>query len=337
MCEHTFAVDVAYGVDALSCGGEVVVGDDEAAGVDVDSGIGASVGCDGFSADSHKHDGCADFGAASFGVVVLQVEYASVGVAAYRGDARSDDEFDASAREHAAESFGYVGFEGGEYLRAVFEDGDVDAEGVEDVSHFHCDDASADDGDAWGQCVCVQQVVAGDGEVCSGDVERGGCASGGDDYAVGAVLVVADLYGALRGDDGCAVYDVTLLNDGGDIRAQCFDDAVGVGASGLPAVVVGAWCVFGGSGGEQSCGGVAEAFGGDASSVEAYPAEVSAFDDGDADAFGGLLGGDFVAAGSGADDYQVAMLDVAHSASVLGLLSSCQVSTGLSAASVSSG
>ena len=102
MSQHTFTVGIAHGVDALARCLEVVIGDDTSASVDVDTGIGASFGDD--SSASHRHQHCrgADFGVTSFGISVLDVEYASIGIATYCGDACAYDEFNASARQGAA-------------------------------------------------------------------------------------------------------------------------------------------------------------------------------------------------------------------------------------------
>ena len=96
--QHTLAVGIAYGVNFFASGLEIVISDDATSAVGVYACFGASVRNDSSASHSHQYCRSADFGVTAFRVSILDVEYASIGIAAYSRDASTDDKFDAASR-----------------------------------------------------------------------------------------------------------------------------------------------------------------------------------------------------------------------------------------------
>ncbi len=98
-----------------------------------------------------------------------------------------------------------VGVEAGERASAAVEDGDVGTGAEGDVGEFKGDVTAADEEDALGEVVEVEELLAVDEVFVAGEVEVGGLLAGSDEDEAGVEFDVADVEGGRAGEAGAAV------------------------------------------------------------------------------------------------------------------------------------
>src|SRR5690606_3503412 len=211
------------------------------------------------------------------------------------------DNAEALGFEDALELGGDLRFFGGGDAAGGFEDGDGRTEAAERLPEFEADGATADDGETGRQCGHGEEIAVGEGAGFgeAGDVRQAGGGAGGDDHVLRAQGCAIDLHFVRGAEDGLAPEERDTVFFEAAVGVGAADEVLGrldAGDDALPAGIL------------RSFRDVDERFGGHATIVQAFAAEVLRLDDGDARAAPPEGTRDVVARGAVADDDEVELV-----------------------------